>query len=87
LSRVAPVTDGHWQPRRQELTEREGEDMVEEAISGRELSRRSQAGQAAAVSEQVEASRLMLVLVALGAVGVLFGFWVLLTWWVYALVA
>jgi hypothetical protein len=60
--------------------------MVEEAISGRELAGRAPARQGA-VSEQteLEVSRWLVALVALGAVGVLLGFWALAAWGLYTL--
>ena len=61
--------------------------MVEEAISGRELAGRAPARQGAAVREQteLEVSRWLIALVALGAVGVLVGFWALAAWGLYTL--
>jgi hypothetical protein len=61
--------------------------MVEEAISGRGLTGRAPARQRAAVNEQaeLEVSRWLVALVALGAVGVLGGFWALAAWGLYTL--
>lgn len=48
---------------------------------------RAQRGRAAGEQAEVEVSRRLVALVALGAVGVLVGFWVLVAWGLYALLA
>ena len=60
--------------------------MVEEAVSGREAGRTPTRRRPAA-GEQAEfaAGRRLVALVALGAVGVLVGFWGLIAWGLYAL--
>jgi hypothetical protein len=63
--------------------------MIERAISGRtdELGGRAGARRGRAVSEQaeLEVSRRLVALVALGAAGILAGFWGLVAWGLYAL--
>ena len=60
--------------------------MVEEALSPGESRLLVQSRQEAVVSEQAESevSRWLVALVALGAVGVLVGFWLLVAWGLYA---
>jgi hypothetical protein len=66
------------------LTE-EGQ-MVEEALSPGESRLLVRSPEEAVVSEQAESevSRWLVALVALGAVGVLVGFWLLVAWGLYA---
>ena len=61
--------------------------MVEEAIPGRVPAGRTAARPGPAVSEQaeLEVSRWLVALVALGAVAVLVGFWGLAAWGLYVL--
>ena len=56
--------------------------IVEEAISGRDVAARARVGREQAASEQaeLEVSRWLVALVALGSVGVLVVFWGLAAW-------
>ena len=85
-SRVAILTAGHV-ARRKRKPLIEERTMVEEAISRRELAARARARQEPAPSEQseLEISRWLVALVALGSVGVLVVFWGLAAWGLYTL--
>ena len=61
--------------------------VVEEAISGRELAGRARARQEVSEQDELEVSRWLVALVALGSVGVLIGSWGLAAWGLYALFA